>query len=496
MTAHTERLPARRATTASAVADWLARNSLLVTIIALLATVMIGLAPELFVSDSWMTLVAGREIAQHGLPAHEALTSWPLGRTWTDQQWLAQILFYGADWLGGLRIAVLFHVLLVTTAFASAVTAARLRNASARSTLILVTVCVFVAPWSWQLRAQAIAMPLFVWTLALISSDVRLERRRTLLVFPLLILWANVHGSVVLGAGLVALAGVIGLGELALRRPTEAIAWRSTVFVIAPWFCVVASPYSYHLLGYYKLMFVDSPATKVIIEWQAPKPHGYLLVFFAVAAATVALTLWKRRRLALYDIGVIAVTLVGALKSGRGIVWFSLAVVVLLPIALDGLLGDRPSTIHRRVGLAFSTGFLVLAFVVFAVLVPRGDTWYAKLWPPKAAQIVAANARQLPRTTAIYPGDTHGDWLLWLEPSLRGRVAFDVRFELLTGREINAIRHFKSLKPDWRAALAGDRLVVLDRANSTGQIKALRAEPGSRVLFEDTTTIAIRRAHG
>ena len=493
LTAHTERLPARRATTATAVTDWLARNSLLVTLMALLATVLIGLAPELFVSDSWMTLVAGREIAQHGLPAHEALTTWPLGRTWTDQQWLAQIIFYGADRLGGLRIAVLFHVLLVTTAFASAVTAARLRGATPRSTLILVAVCVFVAPWSWQLRAQAIALPLFVWTLALISSDVRLTRRRTLLVFPLLIFWANVHGSVVLGAGLVALAGLIGIGELALRRPTAAVAWRSAALVIAPWFCVLASPYSYHLLGYYRLMFLDSPATKVIVEWQAPKPTGYLLVFFAVAIATVALTLWKRRRLALYDIGVIAATLVGALKSSRGIVWFSLAVVVLLPVALDGLLGDRPSPIHRRIGLVLSAGFLAVLVATFGMLVPRGDGWYAKLWPHHAAQLVAANARQLPATTAIYPGDTHGDWLLWMEPSLRGRIAFDVRFELLNGREINAIRHFKSMKPDWLVALAGDRIVVLDTANSRSQIKALRAEPGARVLYEDATTIAIRR---
>ena len=175
--------------------------------------------------------------------------------------------------------------------------------------------------------------------------------------------------------------------------------------------------------------------------------------------------------------------------------WFSLAVVVLLPIALDGLLGNRPTTIPRRVGLALSTTFLALLLATFAALLPRGDSWYGKLWPPRAAQIVAANARELPPTTGIYPGDTHGDWLLWLEPSLRGRVAFDVRFELLTGREITAIRHFKSMKPDWRAALAGDRLVVLDRANSRAQIKALRAEPGSRVLFEDAATIVIRRAH-
>jgi hypothetical protein len=475
-----------------ATATWLSENSILVILISMLAAIMLGLAPELFVSDSWMTLVTGREIAQHGLPSHEVLTTWAAGRTWTDQQWLAQLIYYGADRVAGLRLVVLLHVALVTFAFASAVYFARRRGASVRSTVILATVSLFVAPWSWQLRAQSIAVPLFVWTLGLVAADVRFQRRRTLLVFPLLILWANIHGSVVLGAGLVALAGAIGLGETALRRNGAIGLWRSTGLLVAPFACVLASPYSYHLAGYYKLMFFDSPATKVIIEWQAPKPEGYLLVFFVVGAGAALLSIWKWRRLALYDLAVIAITLAGALKSARGIVWFSLALLVVLPVALDGVIGATPSAIPRRISLALSSISITVLLLVVAILFPRSDDWYSRLWPAEAAQAVS---RQLPAGTSIYPGDTHSDWLLWLEPSLRGRVAYDVRFELLNGREINAIRHFKSMKPDWRYALRGAGVVVLDPANSKRQIAALTTVPGARVLYRDDTVIAIRRAH-
>ena len=112
MTAHGEPIRMPREESRGAVATWLSENSLLVILISMLAVIMLGLSPELFVSDSWMTLVAGREIAQHGLPSHEVLTTWAYGRTWTDQQWLAQLIYYGADRIAGLRLVVLLHIAL------------------------------------------------------------------------------------------------------------------------------------------------------------------------------------------------------------------------------------------------------------------------------------------------------------------------------------------------------------------------------------------------
>ena len=77
-----------------------------VVLVALLSTFavifVLVFPPTLLVADSWLTLSAGRELVEHGLPHHEHLTVLALGRTWTDQQWGAQLLFYGAHALGGL----------------------------------------------------------------------------------------------------------------------------------------------------------------------------------------------------------------------------------------------------------------------------------------------------------------------------------------------------------------------------------------------------------
>jgi len=478
--------------------DGAVNNNLLVVMILVLATVLLAIGPELFVADSWLTLVSGREITHHGLPHHETLTTIPLGRTWTDQQWLGQLVFYGLDRLGGLGLMVLFHSLMVSGALAITVIASRVRGASSRMTLVVAVICLLVAPWSWQLRAQSIALPLFALTLALAATDPRLAARRTFLVFPTLVLWANVHGSVVLGAALVSFAGALGLLELILRRSGEAEAvppWHPALFLVAPWACVLASPYGTDLIAYYRLLLVDSPVSKTISEWKAPQPHGYLLIFFAVAAATVVIAIWQRRRLSRYDLGVLALTLAGAWRSGRGIVWFSIAVAMLLPLALDGVV--RPSLsspVHRRLAYGLTGAFAAILAATAVITLARGDSWYEQGWPARAARATARATLASGVQGAVWPSDKFADWLLWKEPSLRGRVAWDVRFELLTDAEIHSVVVFKHHRPGWRGRVRGYPVLVLDPRTSPATVRALRNEPGTHVLFANSEVVVLTRS--
>ena len=93
--------------------------------------------PALIVNDSWLNLMAGREVIENGLPTREEITVYGLGATWTDQQWLAQVVFYGAHELAGMRAVVLLDVLLVLLALAFATATARTSGASSRSTFLI-----------------------------------------------------------------------------------------------------------------------------------------------------------------------------------------------------------------------------------------------------------------------------------------------------------------------------------------------------------------------
>ncbi len=50
---------------------------------------------------------------------------------------------------------------------------------------------------------------------------------------------------------------------------------------------------------------------------------------------------------------------------------------------------------------------------------------------------------------------TSNAWLLWKVPALRGRVAYDIRFELLTDAQWQAVRAFRSSRPGWQARFEG-----------------------------------------
>ena len=417
-----------RPSTRHQLREFVAENGVLLLLLLVLASILLSVADQLLIADSWMTLVAGREIFEHGLPAHEALTRIPEGREWVDQQWLAQVLFYGAWRVGGMHLILLLDVLLVMTTFSGAVWAARRRGASARSTLVCVTACVVAVPWAWQLRAQSFALPLFVGVVALLSADRRLERRRTLVVFALLVLWANLHGSALLGAGLASLAGVIALGYRVSGRSTNPSLVRGLSFAVLPWLCLLASPYATGVPGYYRLLLVDSPVSKVITEWQAPSPRGWMLFFFALAAITVVLALWRRRRLSLFELGVLAVCLAGALRSGRGVVWFTLAVAVLLPVVLDRKPGNDRTALRPLVSFVAAGLGAVFAIGGLAALLVRPTSELERGWPQGALRAVTA-ATNNAGVRAVWPSDKHGDWLLFKLPraSRTGRLRRPLR---------------------------------------------------------------------
>src|SRR5262249_54251154 len=114
-------------------AAFLEVNGLLVIVLGAFAIVLLVSLRKDLVVDGWMALVSGRWIAQHGLPAHDTLTVWTHGRRWTDQQWLAQLGLYGLWRLGGIKLALLVHALLVTSGLVLAAAFARTRGVSALS---------------------------------------------------------------------------------------------------------------------------------------------------------------------------------------------------------------------------------------------------------------------------------------------------------------------------------------------------------------------------
>jgi len=457
------------------------------SIVAFWLVVVVAALPQELVQDSWLALVSGREVAQHGLSHTDSLTVWTTGTPWVDQQWLGQLCFYWLWLLGGTRAVLLTHGLILVLTVAVGLRAARSLGASTQSVAVGGVAALTAAPWGMQLRTQGIGELLFVALVALLATDARSPSRRVYVALPLLVLWANIHGSVVLGAALVALRALtLAFGRSRSRR-------RALALLGGGGLSTFASPYGLSLAGYYKHMLANPLLHGFIDEWGPSTPSMRTAAFYALAFAAVWLTALHGRRLTPFSRLVLLLTMVSAVTAVRSIVWFGLAALVLLPQLLDPILSRVEfASLGRFVRpLAVTAAAAALAATAFALT--RSNGWLLQDWPTAQAGQIAGLAHT--GNGRVFADDRYADWLLWTEPQLRGRVAYDVRFELFTRRQITLLSNFHNRIGDgWRAAAAGYPIVVLDPTLQQAVEHGLLEHGRYRRVVANAQIVVLRRA--
>ncbi len=468
------------------------RNVFVIATLGVCCAVQARLIRGSLISDSWYTLLGGRTVIRSGLPHHDVLTAMTLGHPWVDQQWLAQLGFYGLWSAGGWPLALLGDVVLFLSAFIVLAAAARRFGASDRSVALISAVCFLTGLPNTVLRAQIFAYVLFALLLVLLLADERRPSRRVLLVLPLLVLWANIHGSVVLGATLVALRGVT-IAARSLRARAGIRSWlpQATALIALPWLCTLASPYGFALPSYYRSVLGNSTLENLVSEWGAStlrgQPFFYGLLFLAlllVARSPAATT--PLARLAL------AGTAVAGLLAVRNDVWFALVCAAVLPAALDAIWA--PAAAARRTGINFAlaaTG-VVAALAVSTAMLAHASGWFEQGYPARAAASVASAVRANPGLR-IFSDERYSDWLLLEDPQLAGRIAYDIRFELLSSGQLSTLFAFRTEHGlDWQRAARGYGVLVLDPIGDAGAVRLYERRPGTKVLYRDGKIVVLR----
>jgi hypothetical protein len=447
-------------------------------------------------SDSWLSLLAGRIETRSWLPRHDQLAVLTAGREWIDQQWLAHVALYELWSLGGWGVALLAVAGLFLSALVICTVAARRSGASSLAVGLVVVPTFLIAYPNTILRAQVPAYALFALVLALLLEDASgPRRRRVYLVFPLLALWANVHGSVVLGAALVAGRGLLFAVERVQARERFG-AWgaRSLALILLPWACLLASPYGFALPSYYADVLFNSSFGRFVTEWNpSTLPDQPLFYCFAVAG------IWLVARRGSSTPAFAQLALVGSALAGmaavRNIVWFGLAALAIVPRSLDDLWRPDDAAPRRR---GLNTMLALTAMGVFVVSVAaalsRDDAWYTRGYASGAADRVAEAARA-DSGVRVFANERYADWLLFEHPELTGRIAYDARFELLSARQLRSIAEFRSQHgPDWPRVAKGYRLLVLDPVRERVAVRALSSHPGVWTVFGNAQIVVLGRS--
>ena len=459
---------------------WLERQSLFVTGLALIAVAALVTLPLHIHQDAYLALVGGRYIAQHGIPQHDTLGVLTHGARWIDQQWLAQLALYGLQRLGGMALFAAAYVALTLAGAGLAISAARRLGGSERHVIWVLPLSAFLYfGGSFEVRSQGFAYPLFVGVLWLLAAEARKPTsRRVYLVFPLLVLWANLHGSVVIGVALSALYGLtLVLADVRERRLR--LRPRALAFLLGAPLCLLATPYGLAGIGYYSETLNNPMFKTLVTEWRPVTSVAILAVpFFIGAFAAVWLFGQSRRRARLFDVLALLLLIAAGISAVRNVTWFALAALVLLPATITSTLPPRRSaTRNPRANLSLAAVACITLLSVIVSVGTKPASWFGRPYDTRALRTVVAQLRDRP-SLHIYATSRFGDWLLWNEPSLEGHVAFDARFELLTQSQMSLLGHItEPAVPGQPDLLRAYGLIVLDRGD-----QALVQRSNARVI--------------
>ncbi len=304
---------------------------------------------------------------------------------------------------------------------------------------------------------------------------------------PLLVLWANLHGSVVVGAALVSGYGLIELARSLWEKP-RAVHARSLILLVAPWLCMLASPYATSLPHYYRTIFSSSFGTYVT-EWAPTTLTLIHLPIYLLALGGLWLFGRTRGRASLFEqLAFVGIAFL-AFDAVRNAVWLALFSLAVLPRLMDTL--RAPAVEPKRMNRMLATAMLVGVVLATVVVAFQPRSWFTQQQYPAAVENAAVRAAGA--HGRIFANERYADWLVFEHPQLAGRIAYDSRFELLTSRQLRSVVGFRNLVAGWRSTISGYPVLVLDKGDDAEPIRALLRAREARVVTRQGQVVVLRR---
>ena len=218
-------------------------------------------------ADAYWQIVAGRWIIAHGqVPARDIFSFTRHGTRWIVQEWGAEVLealvYAMAGWAGLVLLAALCFAL--TIAYLARFLLARMAPLHA---LILTAVSGGMMLGYLIARPHELAWPLTaLWVGGLIESNER-KRAPPWRLLAVMLLWANLHASFILG---LALAVPIALeAVIEAKRHWRPAARRWGAFLAAAFGCTLLNPQGWRLLVF-PFHMLGMPVLAQLGEWQPP----------------------------------------------------------------------------------------------------------------------------------------------------------------------------------------------------------------------------------
>jgi hypothetical protein len=466
-------------------------DSLVELVPALLVFALIALRAQSLMSDgdTYLHIAAGQWMwAHHAIIYTDPFSYTLLGHPWLTHEWLSEVVMAIVFGLGSWQaLDLLFAFAAAATAFLLARALLRYLNPIPAAVIQqLALVCIFP---HLLMRPHALALPLLIaWTYGLLIA--RDEKRGPhLALLPLMVLWANLHGSFVVGLFLVAVFGL----EAAVEAGKT---WRQA---LRPWLvfgvgATIAAALTPHGLAglIFPFQLAASPALLRIWEWQSSTfPRVTPLEVFLLA--TFLLFMLRPTRVPLVRLLLFLLLVHMTLEHRRHLdVLATVGPMVLARSIADALNSgartaiDSPKVKRQALLAPIAT---VLAFLLIAgirLVVPEVPA-DSSVTPRAALNHVPATLAQRP----VFNDEINSGYLIF-----RGiRPFIDMRAEMY-GPDYTA-NYAKVIQPDRHAMEStfskyNVSWTILTPDNPANEI--LDVLPGWRVLYKDA--FAVVRVRG
>ena len=244
-------------------------------------------------SDVFWHLVLGRQVLQGNIAVPEAVSglSWTAtGYAGSSDQWLGQALIALADAAAGWRGIVALRAIAIALLVGLVVyTALRERPARPLVAVLAALPAIALSRFVWAERPELFGFVCFALLVLLLRAGRSGSDRALYWIPPLIVVWANLHGSFALGVVLVALVAIEGAITQSARR---------RMYVVVAVGAFVASLLTPANIGTWTapaFHFLNPP--RQIQEWAVPDVTTLPGMIFSVALlATFAVAFLARTR--------------------------------------------------------------------------------------------------------------------------------------------------------------------------------------------------------
>jgi hypothetical protein len=368
-------------------------------------------------NDTWWHLRYGQEMSRSGGFAQVDVFSFTaFGQRFPNHEWLGERFLYGCFALGGLPG--------VTAACAAIITVGwwlswRMMRGALTDRVLIFVAALMASTSIWSIRPQVFTILLLPLTATLVSADV-------LWPVPLLTLvWANLHGGVLVGLVTLAAATVVQAMAQRGRLPARHLATLAASLAAT---CV--TPLG---LQYWPEILASLRRSRAngIIEWRPPQMTADYLIFWggAVFFLWLALTRWRRLEASAdrMQVGGALALLGPATQAIRNIPTFAIlgAPAVSRLVAAD-VSHTRPTQSRphnaRAGAMRLTAVVLAIATASFGIARAWSQPWSRLGWKPMSP---AAGAAVDTCRSPIYNEYGDGGPLIWF--ARQNRVFLDSR---------------------------------------------------------------------